>query len=149
MVTLDPHMAELLVRLHMTNVETMTLLRESGFFEHGEVITGKELREAFGIEEIEYPAMKSEIDSQALKELNAVDYMRNMLLNEGKYLKGMRDSYRVLLPSENAAQVLSYMNSANNKLKRGLKLNKNTQVKYKINPNDEVRAIMKLSNKKE
>ena len=49
----------------------------------------------------------------------------------------------MLLPSENAAQVLSYMNSADNKLKRGLKLNKNTPTEYKITSNDEVRAIMK------
>lgn len=149
LVILDRLMVELYVRLSMTNIETMTLLREQGYFEYGEVITGYQLRSAFEIEEIEYPAMKHEIDAQSLKELNAVDYIRNRLLNEGKYLKGDRDSYRILLPSENAAQVLSYMNSADNKLKRGLKLNKNTQVQYKINSNDEVRAMMKLSNKKE
>ncbi len=127
----------------MTNLESFIFLRDGGLLDHGSHITGVQLRGVFDIEEIEYPALKEEIDTQALKELSCVDFIRNRLLNEGKYFKGERDGYRILLPSENAAQVLSYMNSADKKLKRGIKLNKNTPTKYKINSNDEVRAILK------
>ncbi len=125
------------------NQDGFMILDKSGFFEYGAVIPSKKLREIYGIAEIEYPAMKHEINTQALQELAVTDYIRNKLLNDGKYLKGERDSYRVLIPSENAAQVLSYMNSADNKLKRGLKLNRNTPSQYRINNNDEVRAKMK------
>ncbi len=133
----------------MTNFDIYAVLEEAGYFEYGAIIEGQTLRESFDIEEIEYPALKREIDKQQLEELSVADYIRNKLLNEGKYFKQVRDHYRVLLPSENTAQVLSYMNSADNKLKRGLKLNKNTPAQYKIHQNDEVRAIMKQSNIKE
>ncbi len=133
----------------MTKHDIYSILEEEGYFEYGATIEGQTLRESFDIEEVEYPALKREIDKQQLEELSVTDYIRNKLLNEGKYFKQVRDHYRVLLPSENAAQVLSYMNSADNKLKRGLKLNKNTPSQYKINQNDEVRAIMKQSNIKE
>ena len=98
---------------------------------------------AFNIEEVDYPATRAEIQTASLAELVATDYMRSKLLNRGKYLKGERDSYRVLLPSENAGQVLAYMKAADGKLKRGLKLNRNTPVQYKVNSQDEVRIMMK------
>lgn len=129
----------------MDNSDIISQLREEGLLEYGSVISGKKLRHTAGIEEIEYPAMKSEIEQQALQELSVVEYIRNKLLNEGKYIRGSRDSYRILLPSENAAQVLSYMKAADRKLKRGLKLNQNTLPEYKINSQDEVRAIMKMN----
>ena len=132
------------VKFHiMTNLDGFKILEETGFLDYGEGISGFDLREIFEIDEIEYPAMKVDIDRQQLQELIVSDYIRNRLLNQGKYFKQTRDSYRVLLPSENAAQIISYMNSADNKLKRGLKLNKNTPPQYKISSNDEVRAIMK------
>ena len=128
----------------MRKQDLYTFLKESGLLDYGSVVTGAQLRELADIEEIEYPAMKADIDRQTLQELAVTDYIRNKLLNEGKYLKGDGESYRVLLPSENAAQVLSYMNSADSKLKRGIKLNNNTPAEYKIPSQDEVRAIMKL-----
>jgi hypothetical protein len=75
-------------------------------------------------------------------ELNYASYIRNILLNQGKYFKGERDSYRVLLPSENQGQIMSLTNSASNKLKRAIKLNNNTPSEYKCSNNDNVRMIM-------
>ncbi len=118
-------------------------LKEAGFLEYGAVMESMLFREVFGVEEITYPAERRDIEKQVLEELTCIDYVRNKLLNEGKYIKRDGDIYRVLLPSENAGQVLSYMNSADNKLKKGIKLNTNTPTEYKINANDEVRAIMK------
>ena len=133
----------------MTNCDIFTFIKEHGYFEYGAVIKGETLREFFDIKEIEYPAMKKDIDNQVLQELSCVEYIRNRLINDGKFFKGTNGNYRVLLPSENASQVISYMNSANNKLKRGIKLNKNTPVQHKINSNDEVRAMMKIDNIRE
>ena len=127
----------------MNNKQAYEFLLNAGLLEYGAVIEAKLIREAFGISEIEYPAQKKEIQEQELAELSAVGYIRDRLLNLGRYIKGERDTYRVLLPSENAGQVLAYMDSADRKLKRGIKLNKNTPVEYKISDKDEVRAIMK------
>ncbi len=127
----------------MSNKDAYAQLRELGLLEYGSHIKAELFRELFGIKEVEYPAMRREIQEQELQELSAADYVRNKLLNEGKYLKGTKDGYRILLPSENAAQVLSYMASADRKLKRGLKLNNNTPETFRIDHQDEVRAIMK------
>ena len=48
------------------------------------------------------------------------------------------------MPSENATQVFSYMESADRKLKRAIKLNKNTPAEHKIPNRDEVRIFMKM-----
>ena len=127
----------------MSKATSFEQLRETGLLEYGSVIESELFRQIFGIDEITYPATRQDIETQALRELSCADYVRDKLLNEGKYFKGERDSYRILLPSENAGQVLSYMNSADRKLKRAIKLNKNTPPEFKINSNDEVRAVMK------
>ena len=115
----------------MSKDELFSIFADLGLFEYGAYISGAEFRNLCDIEEIEV-GHRSDFDSQSLKELGFADKVRNRLLNEGKYFKQERDNYRVLLPSENAAQVMSYMNSADNKLKRGIKLNKNTPSQYKI-----------------
>jgi hypothetical protein len=70
-----------------------------------------------------------------------VDYVRKILLREGKYLAQTKGNYRILLPSENAAQVESYMSSADKKLKRALILSKNTPADTKtMRDADQVQA---------
>ena len=133
----------------MNNREAYEFLLDEGFLEYGSVIGGDIIREAFGIPEIYYPAMRSEIVGQELAELSAIGYIRDRLLNLGRYIKGERDKYRVLLPSENAGQILSYMESADRKLKRAIKLNKNTPAEYKIHTNEEVRIFMKCEHIRE
>lgn len=105
--------------------ELLHELRDRELLEYGSHIPGDLVREILGIE---YPevATKQEFDEIALKELAAVDYVRNVILNEGKYLAGTGDDYRVLLPSENKAQVERYMTSADRKLRRAGKLSRNT-----------------------
>ena len=133
----------------MSKLKSFNLLKEIGCFEYGTTTRTSTLLEAFEVEPIVYPASKASIQKYELEELTVTGFIRDKLLNEGKYLKGERDAYRVLLPSENAGQVMSYMNSADNKLKRALKLNKNTPIEHRINSNDEVRAIMKSENCKD
>lgn len=103
----------------------MTTLDNLDVIEFGSVINGELVRETIGIN---YPetATKREYDTLALRELSAVDYVRNVLLGRGMYLAYDNGNYRILLPSENAKQVEQYMGSADKKLSRALKLSKNT-----------------------
>lgn len=105
--------------------ELYTQLRDLGLLEYGEFIPSAAVHELLGIQ-MPTTATKEVFDAIALKELNAIDYVRNMLLSEGKYISGTAGGYRILLPSENQAQVELYMKAADRKLKRAGKLSRNT-----------------------
>lgn len=118
-------------------------LDEMGLFKFGSVIERVELYELM---DLQMPAMASKevFDRLAMLELAAVDYCRNVLLGRGKYLAGVPSGYRVLLPSENKAQVDAYMYSADRKLLRALKLSRNTPALYNEQPDQtEARIMMK------
>lgn len=126
--------------------DLLSFMRENGLDKYGDVISAEIVRITIGLE---YPeiATQQEFNALALAELGAVDYVRNALLNEGKYFKAEGSAYRILLPSENAAQISAYMASAEKKLKRAIKLDKNTpsQLKEPLSNNTAARAMMKLS----
>jgi hypothetical protein len=124
--------------------EIFAEMKELGFFEYGAVIPRQKYLDFIGII---YPpqATRQEFEKLELEELSFVGYCRDQLLNSGKYLKQDGDSYRVLLPSENQKQVEHYMANADNKLKRAIKLAKNTPATlYADSHRDVVRATMKL-----
>lgn len=100
-------------------------LRHRGLLEYGSVISGVLVRELLGLT---YPetGTKAQFDEIALAELGAIDYVRNILLGEGKYLAGAGGDYRILLPSENKRQVETYMRQADKKLRRAQKLSQNS-----------------------
>lgn len=127
--------------------ELLTTLRDRGLLEYGSVIKGDEVREILGIE---YPEVgtKKDFDEVALAELGAVDYVRNVLLGEGKFIASHQGDYRILLPSENKRQVDAYMSQADRKLRRAHKLSRNTPSveSYKPHANNDVRIAMKLGN---
>jgi hypothetical protein len=100
-------------------------LNAHGLLEYGSTIDISLVRESLGIT-IPETASKAVYDDLALRELAAIDYVRNILLGEGKYLTSCKSGYRVLLPSENKAQVDLYIASADRKLNRALKLSRNT-----------------------
>jgi len=130
----------------MTNSEKRDVIekmREYGWLDFGAVTPAQRIRAMFGIK---YPevASKEEFDKLALEELGCVDFVRNQLLNEGKYLKHENGHYRVLLPSENEEQVRRYMENADSKLKRGIKLARNTPSNvYQNRHADTIRMEMK------
>ena len=97
----------------------------NNYNEFGVTISGDAVRELLGIEMPAY-ASKATYDALSLKELSAIDYVRDKLLDEGKYLVGRRGDYEVLLPSQNAKQVELYMSSADRKLRRAQRLLSNT-----------------------
>jgi hypothetical protein len=100
-------------------------LIDEGLTEYGSVIPKDLVYELLGIE-VPQTGTQRQFNEIALTELAAVDYVRNFLLSEGKYLAGTTTGYRVLLPSENAVQVESYISQADKKLSRALKLSRNT-----------------------
>jgi len=120
-------------------------LNEMGLLEYGSVIETSLVHELLGID-MPSSAPKRVYDQLALLELAAIDYVRNMLLGHGKYITGTTGGYRILLPSENAAQIDLYMESADRKLSRALKLSRNTPQEAKSAPDQtEARILLKKS----
>jgi hypothetical protein len=111
--------------------ELIAQLNSDGLLEYGSIIPASRIRELIGLA---YPEIagknvvqiKRELDQMSLIEMSAVDYVRNFLLGHGKYIKASRDSYRILLPSENKRQIEDYIGSADRKLSRALKLSRST-----------------------
>lgn len=105
--------------------ELYTELSNLGLLEYGSVIEGADVRAILGIE---YPKVgtKKQFDEVALAELAGIDYVRNILINQGKYIGGERGTYRIFLPSENKKQIERYMLSADRRLRRAHKLSRST-----------------------
>lgn len=124
--------------------DLMEWFRANGFDQYGAVVTKEQLLHFL---KIDVPLMGTWHDFRRVEIalLDPIRYIRDALLNEGKYLKGDRDVYRVLLPSENAAQVRSFEDSARKKLKRAATLSATTPSEHKdVRDNTEIRIAMKL-----
>jgi len=118
-------------------------LNDRGCLEYGSITTGSTIRDFLGIELPEI-GTKEQFTNASLSELKAVDYIRETLLGQGKYLASSQDSYRVLLPSENAVQCDRYISSATKKLNRSLKLSRNTPHGDHVQPDTQTsRALLK------
>lgn len=117
-------------------------LHSRGLFEFGAVITTETVHEIMGVEMPDV-APKSVYDRIAMMELQAIDYCRNILLGQGKYLAGTPSGYRVLLPSENKTQIDAYIESADRKLARALKLSRNTPTESLQPDQTEARIMMR------
>ena len=129
----------------MTNNELrgiMEVMRARGWFEYGAVTPAEEFRALIGIR---YPetGTKERFDALELEELSAVDFIRVQLLKEGRFLKKDGSAYRILLPSENANQIRLYMQAAQKKLSRAIKLGKHTPGGNPEVDSAVVRAVMK------
>lgn len=100
-------------------------LEAKGLLEYGSFIHGDLVRAVLGIE---MPQVGSRADfaAIALLELSAIDGVREILLNVGKYIAGSGDGYRILTPGENAIQVDRYLSHAANKIRRARKLARTT-----------------------
>lgn len=105
--------------------ELFTALVNNGLVDYGSEFPASFVHEVLGLEFPE-TAPKRVFDELALKELGAIDYVRNILLGQGKYLEAKGAMYRICLPSENRAYVERYMKSADKKLKRASRLSRST-----------------------
>jgi hypothetical protein len=129
--------------------ELVDIMEELGLLEYGSHISGNKFRALCGIESIEN-GNYSDFKRLELEELTYSGYVRNYLLSKGRYFKQERDSYRVLLPSENIEQVRAYMRAADHKLKRGIKLDKNTPTEFRdLGNNEFARMVIKRESIKE
>ena len=124
--------------------DLLNALKQKDLLEYGSVITGELVREILNIEYPEY-GTREVFEGIALQELGAVDYVRNALLNEGKYLASNRGDYRILLPSENKRQIEAYTAQADRKIRRALKLSRHTPASADKSVNDQqyARLVMK------
>jgi len=103
----------------------LDVMEKRGLVEFGAEISAELVRDTIGLVVPEL-GTKSQFDALALRELAAIDYVRNILLGRGMYLTFSFGTYRILLPSENMTQVESYISSADKKLSRALKLSRNS-----------------------
>lgn len=110
--------------------EFIKFMRESGYCEYGAVVSGAVVREVLGIHIEGIDTYAEFLQAQQTEKFKMLA-LKDILLNEGKYLKQDGDLYRVLLPSENLAQVARYEEGANAKLRRGRLLLSNTPPKYR------------------
>jgi hypothetical protein len=108
---------------NMENV--FEILNEKGLLEYGATFSADYFRELCGIVEPK-TGTKKEFDMASLAELSAIDFIRNVLIQNGRYIKKDGDNYRVLLPSENAKQADLMRESARKKLNKAKKLETNT-----------------------
>lgn len=128
--------------------ELLSLLREMKMTEYGTFIEAVLVQEVLGIEMPE-SASRREFAKLEIIEMAAIDYCRAHLLNEGKYIKQVPNGYRILLPSENLGQIESYMDSADRKLSRALKLSRNTpREATQIPDQTEARILMKMQQRR-
>lgn len=119
-------------------------LEERNLLEFGSDIPTELVHQLLDIEMPRYAA-KEVYDRLAMIELAAIDYCRNILLGQGKYLSGTRTGYRILLPSENKGQIDAYMSSADRKLSRALKLSRNSIADTVVHDQTEARIMLKRS----
>lgn len=122
--------------------ELFAELQARGLLAFGSEILAADVQEILGLEVPEVGTREA-FNALALAEMAAIDYVRNLLLGQGKYLAGTRAGYRVLLPSENAAQVEQYIASADRKLNRALRLSRSTPNETRQLDQTEARIAMK------
>lgn len=109
--------------------DLLRVLRESDLLDYGSVIETAMVHDALGITVPEV-ASRAKFNELELLELGAIDYVRNVLLNDGKYIAACAGGYRILLPSENKKQVEAYIRSADKKNRRAHRLSVNTPVQH-------------------
>lgn len=97
-------------------------LQEQGLLDYGASFSASLVHERLGLRVPERASYRT-FARLRLQEMAAMDELRLALIDEGKYLKeSSSGSYRVLLPSENAAQIEKYHAEARRKIARARKL---------------------------
>lgn len=111
---------------NMTDGERLWFaMQDAGLVKHGVLIEESFVRETLGIVIPETGSFKS-FQRLALIELNAIDYVREQLLNLGMCMPKHDGVYRIPLPSENVVIVSNWIDAASRKLRRANKLRSNT-----------------------
>lgn len=129
--------------MRATGKDLLDWFRANGFDDYGAIISRDEVLEFLGVEVPEI-GTRQDFQRADTEELNAMSVVRDTLLREGKYVKQDGNFYRVLLPSQNAEQIRSYMSVADRKLRRAMTLSQATPVEHKdLHDTTDVRLRMK------
>lgn len=123
------------------SAELMREIEARGLLEYGSVIPTGLVHSMLGIQ-VPTVGTRAEFEELALRELGAIDSIRSTLLDQGKYITACHGGYRILLPSENARQIESYMKSADRKLRRAQRLSASTA--RQVDANDHTAARIHL-----
>ena len=125
-------------------------LMNDGVFDFGSIIPNDIITSSFELNkltEAEYNSMtlkhiRKRIESDTLVELNVIGMIRNILLNEGRYITKIKENYRVCLPSENYDIAEKYFNEGNRKFNKARRLLKNSR--SEISTHDKNSLLNKL-----
>lgn len=109
-------------------------LNAEGLLEFGSHIPGDFVREVLNLV-LPDVGTRAQFNAVALAEMSAVDGVREMLLNEGKYIAGAGSDYRILTPGENTGQIDRYLAHAQNKIRRARKLERTSPAMSNGRPN--------------
>ena len=104
-------------------------LQQRGLLEYGSVIDTDTVHELLGLQ-VPETGTRQQFRKLELAELAAIDYVREQLLKVGKYITSTPSGYRVLLPSENAAQIDLYLSAAARKIRRARMLSQTTPAEH-------------------
>jgi hypothetical protein len=105
-------------------------LSDMGLLGYGSVIPADIVRKLIGIS-LPITGTRAQFAELVLLEFGPVAILRDQLLDEGKYLKKDGDSYRILMPSENAERIQKYNDAAVRKLQRATRLRKHTPKEHR------------------
>ncbi|MCE5180559.1 MAG: hypothetical protein LLG15_02035 [Betaproteobacteria bacterium] len=103
------------------NTLLLDWMRACGRDDYGSFITADEVRAVLGIEVPKIGTL-ADFKKAMLLELAAVSDARQVLIEEGKYLKQDRGDYRILLPGENAKQASEMILKADRRIVKAQKL---------------------------
>jgi len=117
-------------------------LNEQGKLEYGSFVSELEIHEFLGLVYPEH-GTRAQYKALDLTMLAVTDYIKSILLGEGKAFVSSQGDYRVLLPSENAKYIEKYMRAADKKLKRALKLSRNQPLGDVVQDNKSVKIMLK------
>lgn len=119
-------------------------LEAEGLLEYGSFIPGEVVRAKLGLE-MPNIGTKEQFDAVALAELSAIDAVREILLNFGKYLSGSGKGYRILTPGENTQQIDRYLAHAQNKIRRARKLERTSPAMTNGKPDQSAARILMVA----
>lgn len=135
----------------MNNIEEITnTLLAAGTFDYGAIMQPVELLNHYGIDLQADEDMagwsvsdiRKQITRNALTELALVDKIRDILIDEGRYIGKTKGVYRVYLPSENEQVSSNYLRSASRKTSKASRLRQATPVEARESSNTSSRAAI-------
>lgn len=100
-----------------------------GCLSYGGTFTRSMVLDAMDVEII-LEGTREDFQEMDLAELEAVGYIRNVLINQGKWVVRKGETYRVLMPSENEGQIRAFSQRGDRAYLKATKLAKSTPPEF-------------------